>query len=88
MDKVARAYAIQPIFASGIVYAPDKDWADKIITQAEVFPKARHDDLVDSTTQALRYLREKNFLRRAEEVAADIRGSYESRPKKMAVYDV
>ena len=88
LDKVARAYAIQPIFASGTVYAPDKDWADKVITQAEVFPKARHDDLVDSTTQALKYLRERNFLRRAEEVAADIRGSYESRPKKMAVYDV
>lgn len=88
LDKVARAYAVQPIFANGAIYAPDKDWADKVITQAETFPKAKHDDFVDSTTQALKYLRERNFLRRPEEVAMDIRGSFQGQGKKSIIYDV
>ena len=88
MDKVARTYAIQPIFANGTVYAPDRDWADKVITQAETFPKGRHDDLVDSTTQALKYLREKNFLRRPEEIAMDIRSTYSLKVKNQPIYDV
>jgi len=87
-DKVARAYAIQPIFSNGIVYAADKEWVEKVITQCEHFPKGKHDDLVDSTTQALRYLRERNLLRRPEEIIADIKfeGSY--KPQTKAVYDV
>ena len=88
LDKVARAYAVQPIFANGAVYAPDKDWADKVITQAETFPKAKHDDYVDATTQALKYLRERNFLRRPEEVAMDIRSSFQGHGKKSVIYDV
>ena len=87
-DKVARAYAVQPVFSSGTVYAPDRDWADKVITQAEHFPKAAHDDLVDSMTQAVRYLREQNLLRRPEEVFADITREAAYRPKARAVYDV
>ena len=89
LDKVARAYAVQPIFANGSVYAPDKDWADKVITQAETFPKAKHDDFVDATTQALKYLRERNFLRRPEEVAMDIRSSFHQQTgRKSVIYDV
>lgn len=88
LDKVGRTYAVQPTFANGSVYAPDRDWADKVITQAETFPKGRHDDLVDSTTQALKYLREKGLLKRAEEVAMDIRNSYQLKEKGTPVYDV
>jgi len=87
-DKVARAYAVQPTFSNGIVYAPDKTWADKVITQFEQFPKAKHDDLVDSTTQALKYLREHNLIRRPEEILADIKFSAAYKPKTKAVYDV
>jgi len=87
-DKVARAYAIQPIFSNGIVYAADKEWVEKVITQCEHFPKGKHDDLVDSTTQALRYLRERNLLRRPEEIIADIKFEGTYRPQVKAVYDV
>ena len=87
-DKVARAYAVQPTFSNGIVYAPDKAWADKVITQFEQFPKTKHDDLVDSTTQAIRYLREQNLIRRPEEIIADIKYSSTYKPQIKAVYDV
>lgn len=71
-DKVARAYAVQPIFENGTVYAPDRAWADMVITECESFPKGKHDDLVDTTTQALRWLRDRGLLVRTEEHEADL----------------
>ena len=88
MDKVARAYAVQPIFASGTVYAPDKEWADKVITQCETFPKAKHDDFVDAMSQGLKYLRERNFLKRPDEISQDIKNSFQGHAKRLPVYDV
>jgi hypothetical protein len=38
--------------------APNRDWAELVITEIEVFPKGRCDDLTDSTMQAIKYLRE------------------------------
>ncbi len=87
-DKLARAYAVQPIFSGGYVFAPDKDWAEKVITQCEQFPKSAHDDMVDAVTQALKYLRERNLLRRPDEIAAQIRDGGSYRPPTKAVYDV
>lgn len=87
-DKVARAYAVQPIFSNGAVYTPDKEWSDKVITQFEVFPKGKHDDLVDSCTQALKYLRERNLIRRPEEVVAQIRNEGAYQPSTRPIYDV
>lgn len=87
-DKVSRAYSVQPIFSGGFVYAPDKTWAEEMITQWEMFPKAKHDDLVDSCTQALKYLRERNLLARTDEIAADIRQLAMHRPQAGALYDV
>ena len=70
-DKVARAYAIQHLFADGMIYAPEFDWAEKIISQAESFPRAAHDDLVDSMTQALLHLRTIGFAQKPTEIHAD-----------------
>ena len=88
LDKVARAYAIQPTFSNGIVYCPDKSWAEEVITQCENFPKVKHDDLVDSCTQALKYLRERGLIRCAEEIMADIKFQGTYRPATRPVYDV
>lgn len=60
-DKVARVHAVVPIFAAGLVYAPDKTWAEAVIGQCESFPKAKHDDLVDSMSQALAHFRAINL---------------------------
>jgi predicted phage terminase large subunit-like protein len=70
-DKVARAYAIQHLFSEGMIYAPDMEWAEKVITQAESFPKAAHDDLVDSMTQALIHLRLLGFAQKPVEIVAE-----------------
>ena len=74
-DKLARLYSVQHLFEEGMIYAPDKVWADQVITQAAVFPKGKHDDLVDTTSMALRHLRELGLLTRAPEWTSDI---YES----------
>jgi predicted phage terminase large subunit-like protein len=71
-DKVARAYAAQPVFADAMVYAPDRDWADMVITECASFPKAPHDDLVDTVTGAILWLRDNGFLRRGEEVSREL----------------
>jgi predicted phage terminase large subunit-like protein len=72
LDKLARVYSIQHLFSEGIIYAPDRSWADKVIQQCEVFPKGKNDDLVDTVSQALRHLREAGLLVRAPERMAEI----------------
>jgi predicted phage terminase large subunit-like protein len=70
-DKVARAYAIQHLFSEGMIYAPDMEWAEMVISQTEAFPKATHDDLVDSMTQALTHLRLIGFAQKPVEIVAE-----------------
>ena len=70
-DKIARLYSVQHLFAEGLVFAPDRSWADMVISQCTQFPKAKHDDLVDTVSQALRHLRTTGvIIRPAENVAA------------------
>lgn len=70
-DKIARVHAIQHIFADGMIYAPDKAFADMVIDQCAVFPKGSRDDLVDSTSQAIRWLRDMGFALRPKEYAVE-----------------
>jgi predicted phage terminase large subunit-like protein len=74
-DKVARAYAVQHLFENGLVYAPDREWAEMVIGECEVFPRGAHDDLVDTVTQALWYLRKSGIALLAEERQSDLRQS-------------
>lgn len=71
-DKMARLYSVQHLFAEGMVYAPDRQWADAVINQCATFPRAKNDDLVDTTSMALRHLRQMGLLARAPEIRADI----------------
>lgn len=66
-DKIARAYSVQPTFESGQVWAPERSWSDIVINQCAKFPKAQHDDLVDTVTMALKWLRDNGMLRTPEE---------------------
>lgn len=72
LDKMALLYSVQHIFAEGMVSAPDREYAEKVIAQCEVFPKGRHDDLVDTTSGALRHLRDLGLLQRPPEVQQEI----------------
>lgn len=71
-DKLARLYSVQHIFAEGLIYAPKRPWADMVISQASQFPRGKQDDLVDTTSMALKYLRETGLLVRSAEWTADL----------------
>lgn len=87
-DKVARAYSVQHLFADGLVFAPDRDWADMVITEMAQFPKAKHDDLVDSSTMALRWLRDNRMALRHEEQAREEREAAQYRKPASPLYEV
>ena len=61
-DKVARVNAVADLFASGIVWAPKKRFSEEVIEEFASFPTGDHDDLVDSSTQALLRFRQGGFV--------------------------
>jgi predicted phage terminase large subunit-like protein len=61
-DKVSRVHSVSPLFESGMIWAPDERWADEVMDECAAFPFGEHDDLVDSTTQALMRYRQGNFV--------------------------
>ena len=62
-DKVARLNSVADLFASGRVWAPQTRWADEVMEEVASFPSGEHDDLVDSTSQALLRFRRGGFIR-------------------------
>jgi predicted phage terminase large subunit-like protein len=62
-DKFTRLSSIADIFRSGKVWAPDARWAREVVEQMAAFPNAEHDDLVDSTVQAMLRFRQGGLLR-------------------------
>lgn len=57
-DKLARAEAITPLIEAGRVFLPEfAPWLSDYVDELAAFPTGVHDDAVDSTTQALNYLR-------------------------------
>ena len=61
-DKIARVNAVADLFASGIVWAPEKRFSEEVIEEFAAFPSGEHDDLVDSSTQALLRFRQGGFV--------------------------
>lgn len=62
-DKMVRINSVADLFASGKVWAPETRWAEELIEEMAAFPNSDHDDLVDSTTQALIRFRKGGFIR-------------------------
>jgi len=62
-DKFVRINSVTDMFRSGKVWAPETRWAQEVIDQMASFPNAEHDDLVDSSTQALLRFRRGGFIR-------------------------
>lgn len=71
-DKVARAHSVAHILFSGMAWHPPYAWADKLVTECAQFPRGKHDDLVDTTTQAWRWFRDSGLLTIQQERDADI----------------
>ena len=62
-DKIVRVNAVSDLFQSGMVWAPPTRWAEEVVEEFASFPAGEHDDLVDSSTQALLRFRQGGFLR-------------------------
>lgn len=67
MDKLSRLHAISPMFAAGRVWAVEsnqhagqfRSWAEPLVSQVCTYigtGSTEHDDLLDTTTQALKYV--------------------------------
>ena len=66
-DKHVRVNSVAPLFESGIIWAPDQKFAEEVIEECAAFPYGDHDDLVDSTTQAIMRFRQGGFLPHPED---------------------
>ena len=79
-DKIARVNAVADLFASGSVWKPDRRFAEEVVEEFAAFPSGDHDDLVDSSTQALLRFRQGGFiplkLDEEEEKKRPIRADY------------
>jgi len=70
-DKIARVNAVADLFASGVVWCPETRFAEDVINEFAAFPAGEHDDLVDSSTQALLRFRQGGFLSLGSDEADD-----------------
>jgi predicted phage terminase large subunit-like protein len=61
-DKISRVNAISALFESGMVWCPDTRWAEEVMDELASFPNGDHDDLVDSSSQALMRFRLGGFI--------------------------
>ena len=66
-DKHARVNAVAPLFESGVIWAPEEKYAEEVIEECAAFPYGDHDDLVDSTTQAVMRFRQGGFVQHPED---------------------
>ena len=82
-DKVTRAIAVQGLlsgsfrrdpdtgiqsWSGGVIWAPVTDWAQMVIDRCSQFPRAKRKGIVDTTTQAWKYLRDYGIIIRSEEI--------------------
>jgi predicted phage terminase large subunit-like protein len=72
-DKHSRVNSVAPLFESGMIWAPkDKQFAQEVIEECAAFPYGDHDDLVDSTTQAIMRFRQGGLLSHPEDYKDEI----------------
>jgi predicted phage terminase large subunit-like protein len=61
-DKVMRLHAQTATIENGFVYLPrDAPWLPEYLQELTTFPDAKYDDQVDSTSQALAWIKQASF---------------------------
>jgi phage terminase large subunit-like protein len=65
--------AVAPLFESGMIWAPDEEFAHEVIEECASFPYGDHDDLVDSTTQAILRFRQGGLIDHPEDYVEEIK---------------
>jgi predicted phage terminase large subunit-like protein len=59
MDKVMRLHTVSSTIENGFVHLPEKaEWLPEYLHELTTFPKGKHDDQADSTSQALDWVRQ------------------------------
>jgi len=60
-DKVARAKTSTPMVEAGKVFVPNVGWINIVLDQLCGFPNTKHDDIVDTVSQFLNWVRDHPF---------------------------
>lgn len=84
-DKYARVNSISDIFASKMVWAPDRRWAYEVIDEVAEFPYGANDDYVDCTQLAMARYRSGGFIRMPTDYDAGQEDDF-VRPRRAAYY--
>lgn len=81
-DKTGRLFSVAHLFEDGMIYAPERPWSNMVIDQVASFPQGKHDDLVDTVSQAIRHMRDMGLLVRTQERIEEIEASkvYSGKP--------
>ena len=80
-DKHVRVNSCAPLFEAGVIWAPDRKFAEEVIEECASFPYGDHDDLVDSMTMAVMRFRQGGFLPHPEDYEDEV-----SEPRIMEYY--
>lgn len=88
VDKLARLQRTEVLFENGYVYAPDTAWAQMVIDEVSAFPRSRHDDLTDTVSQCINFLRRFGDALLAQEHEAYEEDALLFRPEAKPLYDV
>jgi predicted phage terminase large subunit-like protein len=61
LDKSMRLYSVSNVIENGLVYLPEKaSWLVEYLHEISIFPNGKFDDMVDSTSQALDWIKQGN----------------------------
>ena len=72
IDKSGRAHMVSHLWADGIVWRPDKEWAMMVEDELASLPHGRYDDLADTATMAMNFLRKTGLAVRRDETSAAV----------------
>jgi phage terminase large subunit-like protein len=74
---------VADIFASGMVWRPDRRWAQEVVDEIAEFPNGEHDEHVDCCSQALMRFRQGGLIRLESDEWKD---GETVRPRRVAYY--
>ena len=80
-DKHVRVNTCAPLFESGMIWAPNQNFAEEVMEECAAFPHGDHDDLVDATTMAVMRFRQGGLIKHPEDYVEE-----KSAPRKKVYY--
>ncbi len=67
-DKIFRTYSVQSILESGLVYYPNRIWAEEFVEDVGMFPNGASNDWTDTLTQAWERIRKMFLINHPDDV--------------------